>query len=154
MAHRHHRGEVYRHLRLLARNPLKLLSEPEVLQHHPGEALRLLYLAKLKIYVLAVHQLLLGVALVLPLLLGVMVLEHRQVEECHQHLLAEVPPLHRPAEALLLHRLVGELPLLHRVEVQRHPLDEVLLLREEEASQHLEPAALQEEDQEDQPDPT
>ena len=141
MAHRHHRGEVYRHLQLLARNLLKLLLELEVLQHHLGEVLHLHYLVKLKIYVLVVHQLLLGVAPVLPLLLEVMVLEHHQVEECHQHLLAEVPPLHRLAEVLLLHRLVGVLQLHHPVEVQRHLLDEVLLLQEEEASQHLELAA-------------
>ena len=127
VAHRHHRGEVYRHLQLLARNLLKLLLELEVLQHHLGEALPQHYLAKLKIYALAVLQLLLDVALVLPLLLEVMVLGHHQVEECHQHLLAEVPPLHRLAGVLLLHRLVGVLPLLHLVEVQRHLLDEVLL---------------------------
>ena len=142
MAHRHHRGEVYRRLQLLARNPLKLLSELEVLQHHLGEVLLQHYLAKPKIYVLAVHQLLLGVAPVLPLLLEVMVLEHHQVEECHQHLLAEVPPLHRLAEVLLLHRLVGVLQLHLPVEAQRRLLDEVLLLQEEEASQHLESAAL------------
>ena len=93
-------------------------------------------------------------ALELPLLLEVTVLGHHQVEECHQHLLAEVPPLHRLAGVLLLHRLVGVLPLLHLVEAQRHLLDEVLLLQEEGASRHLEPAALLEEDQQDQPDPT
>ena len=138
MAHQHHRGEVYRHLQLPARNLLKLLLEHEVLQRLLEEVSLPHYLVKLKMYVLVVHQLLLDVALVLPLLLEVMVQEHHLVEECHQHLLAEVPPLHRLAGALLLRHPVGVLQLLRPVEAQRHRLDEELLLQEGEASQLLE----------------